>query len=351
MLGWLLGRRRARKRREECNNGMRVIQWRLPDGSRTEFLVPARLSGSMPWARVVRTRTAVLRGSDSDVSSDGRGSGTSQADTGARRRSAHWAWFQMARHSWRQSPTGAGHVRGRAHYRTLRRANGMAASVGIDGLSATGDASHQLSQLPQTDKKNASGTEVFAVIDGAVRLPCKPAKVYQVMTDPNNRKVFKNIVRTLSRQVVYFDALAGVREVEVEQVGRWKFLGFQGTFDARVSVTELWRSREAHYKLIPSQNGGGGGFMRHFSGRWKVLPLRCDSRPGRTDDCDLLPTQDGANASLVITHQEIQPRLVPPPPLSSYLRRIARKTSMDILSDLCEAFQHGGLGKQGAHAV
>lgn len=186
------------------------------------------------------------------------------------------------------------------------------------------------------------GKPVFAVVDGAVRIPAKPLEVFRIMTDPSNRKVFKNIVRTVSRNVVESNVFDGTRVVEVEQVGRWRFLGLRGTFDAKVSVTEMWRSWEAHYRLHPAKRG----FMRHFSGRWKVLPLLCKisssvpSEKDRATTCEVLPASqiEKANESLVITHQEIQPRFIPPSPLAGYFRSIARNTSVDILRDLAHVF-------------
>eukprot|EP00179_Madagascaria_erythrocladioides_P019914 CAMPEP_0198353446 /NCGR_PEP_ID=MMETSP1450-20131203/111331_1 /TAXON_ID=753684 ORGANISM="Madagascaria erythrocladiodes, Strain CCMP3234" /NCGR_SAMPLE_ID=MMETSP1450 /ASSEMBLY_ACC=CAM_ASM_001115 /LENGTH=307 /DNA_ID=CAMNT_0044059581 /DNA_START=89 /DNA_END=1012 /DNA_ORIENTATION=- len=202
----------------------------------------------------------------------------------------------------------------------------------------------------RTDE-NSPGEPMFAVIRAAARIPAKPETVYRVMTDPRNRHIFRNVAAVVSRRVLSEDSWEGVKVVEVVQRATWRFLLFRGSFDAGCLVTERKKSFESQYALTKSKT------MKTLSGHWQIAPLMCDGgdtkpasrwmpfgrrRRAKSSHCRLLPrtlaNMRRANASLVLCFQEVQPALSPPPPIDSYVRRIARKTLSDILADLQSHF-------------
>lgn len=82
------------------------------------------------------------------------------------------------------------------------------------------------------------------------------------------------------------------------------------------------------------------GFMKRFEGRWKVEPILVDEqlchpiRPATLEEYDLCTKGKGRIASKVSLDQLIQPAIVPPPPISWYLRGITTKTTEMIINDL-----------------
>lgn len=84
--------------------------------------------------------------------------------------------------------------------------------------------------------------------------------------------------------------------------------------------------------------------MKRFEGCWRVEPLFVDERmcfplkPKTLGDYDACTKGRGRIGSRVSLEQLIQPAIVPPPPISWYLRGITtRTTEMLILDLLAEA--------------
>ena len=63
-----------------------------------------------------------------------------------------------------------------------------------------------------------------------------PDRAYDIITDRNNRRVFKNIKEVVFRKVLEDNGNRLL--VEVEQLGRWRFLMLSGTFASRVIVEQ-----------------------------------------------------------------------------------------------------------------
>lgn len=86
------------------------------------------------------------------------------------------------------------------------------------------------------------------------------------------------------------------------------------------------------------------GFMKRFEGCWRVEPLFVDERmcfpvkPKNLEEYHACTKGKGRIGSRVSLEQLIQPAIVPPPPISWYLRGITtRTTEMLILDLLAEA--------------
>lgn len=165
-----------------------------------------------------------------------------------------------------------------------------------------------------------------------VNVGLPPDAVYNIVIDPDNRRVFKNIKEVLSRKVVVDEGLRQV--VEVEQAALWRFLWWSGTISVHVLVDQNRADHSMKFKQVKS------GFMKRFEGNWKVKPLfvdehMCDRlKPKTLEEYEQCTGGKGRVGSKVTLDQLIQPAIVPPPPISWYLRGITAKTTEMLIHDL-----------------
>ncbi|XP_020585161.1 uncharacterized protein LOC110027884 isoform X2 [Phalaenopsis equestris] len=159
-----------------------------------------------------------------------------------------------------------------------------------------------------------------------------PDAVFNIVVDPENKRVFKNIKEVISRRVLVDEGLRQV--VEVEQAVIWRFLWWSGTMSIQVMVDQNRRDHTVKFKL------GKSGFMRRFEGIWKVEPLFLDQElcsprePKSWAEYDACSGGKGRVGSMVSLDQLIQPALVPPPPISWYLRGVTERTTEMLIHDL-----------------
>lgn len=82
------------------------------------------------------------------------------------------------------------------------------------------------------------------------------------------------------------------------------------------------------------------GFMKRFEGCWRVEPLFVDEeicsaqRPRTLSEYESCSGAKGRVGSLVTLEQLVQPAIVPPPPISWYLRGITARTTEMLVTDL-----------------
>ncbi|XP_065873777.1 uncharacterized protein [Euphorbia lathyris] len=159
-----------------------------------------------------------------------------------------------------------------------------------------------------------------------------PDAVYNIVTDPDNRRVFKNIKEVISRKVLLDE---GHRQlVELEQAAIWKFLWWSGTISVHVLVDQNRENRTMKFKQLKT------GFMKQFEGCWRVEPVFIDEslcypfKPKTWGEYCSCTGGKGRIGSKVSLDQLIQPALVPPPPISWYLRGITTRTTEMIANDL-----------------
>lgn len=183
------------------------------------------------------------------------------------------------------------------------------------------------SVLEVTQTKNS-----FCEIDVHFSVPLDPDGVYDILTDPNNHRVFKNIKEVTYRKVLENDGNQLL--VELEQLGRWQFLVFSGSFSSRMIIKQNRREHSVLFDLARQ------GVMRRFSGSWKLEPLQgadSDSKPQATgtENSDVDKTSDPTMiGTWVHFHQVLEPTLMPPWPLKGYLRRVTEKVIREMLGDL-----------------
>ncbi|MFQ6637370.1 hypothetical protein Gotur_014007 [Gossypium turneri] len=159
-----------------------------------------------------------------------------------------------------------------------------------------------------------------------------PDAVYNIVTDPDNKRVFKNIKEVISRKVLVDEGKRQV--VDVEQKALWRFLWWSGTISVHVLVDQNGEDNSMKFKQVDA------GFMKKFEGHWRVEPLFVDEetcfpfKPKTWAEYCSCTGGKGRIGSKVSLDQMIQPAIVPPPPISWYLRGITSKTTEMLINDL-----------------
>ncbi|XVE92409.1 hypothetical protein REPUB_Repub01dG0094600 [Reevesia pubescens] len=159
-----------------------------------------------------------------------------------------------------------------------------------------------------------------------------PDAVYNIVTDPDNKRVFKNIKEVISRKVLLDEGQRQV--VEVEQAALWRFLWWSGTISVHVLVDQNREDHSMKFKQVKT------GFMKKFEGHWRVEPVLVDEKtcfpfkPKTWAEYCSCTGGKGRIGSKVSLDQLIQPAIVPPPPISWYIRGITAKTTEMLINDL-----------------
>ncbi|CAL9750995.1 unnamed protein product [Musa acuminata subsp. burmannicoides] len=197
-------------------------------------------------------------------------------------------------------------------------------------LDAWKENSSWVDQPPEIKVSVPKGSLCNLNVNFKVGLP--PDAIYNIVTDPENKRVFKNIKEVISRKVLIDEGLRQV--VEVEQAAIWRFLWWSGTISVHVIVDQNRKDHTVKFQQ------GRSGFMKRFEGCWKVEPLFVDEhlcqpfKPRTWDNYNTCTQGKGRVGSIVSLDQLIQPSLVPPPPISWYLRGITTRTTEMLISDL-----------------
>eukprot|EP00250_Pteridium_aquilinum_P027712 c3555_g1_i1 orf=174-881(+) len=213
----------------------------------------------------------------------------------------------------------------------------MASETALDGVDGDGKTHiedeawaplefvHEPPVLNVTQPKGS-----FCQIDARFSVPLPPDDVYNIITDPNNRRVFKNIKEVAYRKVLEDDGNKQI--VELEQIGRWRFLMISGTFACRVLVEQDKKQHTMIFDLVKQ------GMMKKFSGSWKidgfdVSEASSNGVPSATKDNEHLG-KEAQVGSWITFNQVIEPAVVPPWPLNGYVRGVTGKIVREILGDL-----------------
>lgn len=159
--------------------------------------------------------------------------------------------------------------------------------------------------------------------DSRFELGIPPDAVYNILTDPNNKRVFKNIQEVKYRKVLEDD---GHRQlVELEQLASWRFLWLSGTLSACVLVDQDRSTHMVKYRLAKT------GFMKRFEGTWKIEPLFIDDSGAPVQ----APASGTERVASVVTLQQLwQSVIIPPPPFGGYVRGITTRTTVEMMQEL-----------------
>lgn len=159
-----------------------------------------------------------------------------------------------------------------------------------------------------------------------------PDAVYNIIIDPENKRVFKNIKEVVSRKVLLDEGSRQI--VELEQAAIWKFLWWSGILSVHVFVDQDRRNHTVKFKQ------GRSGFMKKFEGCWKIEPLFVDKEichhldPHTLEEYDSCTTGRGRVGSAITLDQLIEPAILPPQPIAWYVRGITARTTEMLVNDL-----------------
>ncbi|KAG2448905.1 hypothetical protein HYH02_006253 [Chlamydomonas schloesseri] len=151
-------------------------------------------------------------------------------------------------------------------------------------------------------------------VQGRLLLRAPASEVYELLTDyAGCHTVFSNIAAS--------QVLTGPDGgKQVEQLCRWKFLAFSGTFKVQLGVVEDTAARTLLFNLVQSS------FMSDFEGRWAVAPAA--PPPGAA------PAPAGEQWCEVQHTLSVVPAVPVPAPVAFYTRSIFVKQVEGILLDL-----------------
>lgn len=197
-------------------------------------------------------------------------------------------------------------------------------------LQAWRENSHWVDPAPKIEVTVPKGS--LCHLDATAQVGLPPDAVFDIVIDPENKNVFKNIKEVKYRKLLEDE---GHRQlVEVEQAAIWRFLWWSGTISVRVFVEQDRRNHTMKFRLAKE------GFMKKFEGSWTLEPLFVDqegciiSKPTTLEEYESCSHGKGRVASLIKLQQLVQPALVPPPPISWYVRGITARTTEMMVEDL-----------------
>ncbi|XP_024318964.1 uncharacterized protein LOC100824540 isoform X2 [Brachypodium distachyon] len=272
---------------------------------------------------------------------------------------------------------GVGGIKAQMPSEKVRGSCSTAATAGIcleRQLQAWRDDSSWTDQPPEIKVTVPQGSLCNLNLRFKAGLP--PDAVYNIIIDPENRRVFKNIKLTIqgialkkkisllpyprarnsctryysafqevvSRKVLLDEGLRQV--VEVEQAAIWKFLWWSGILSVHVFVDQNRKDHTVKFKQ------GRSGFMKKFEGSWKIEPLFVDKEaclpldPPTLEEYDSCTVGRGRVGSVITLDQLIEPALLPPQPIAWYVRGITARTTEMLVNDLiAETGRLRGLAK------
>lgn len=162
------------------------------------------------------------------------------------------------------------------------------------------------------------------------------SRVYEILTQPDNTQMFRNIKAITYRKVLEDDK-HGRQRIELEHEAEWRFLVFGGRFLTRLFVQQDKQAGTLEFKLAKK------GMMKDFEGRWHVYTKpQQNHTPAPHPHFQLLrwPFQQKAHpeAQQHITVLELEqsmcPNVIPPPPIDRLLKGIAKRQVCNVVEDL-----------------
>lgn len=178
-----------------------------------------------------------------------------------------------------------------------------------------------------------------------IHLP--PDELFDLLTQPDNSGVFRNIKALKSRKIIEDDR-RGRQVIDIEQEAKWRFLCFGGTFSTKLFVHQNRPTREIGFKLKES------GMMKRFEGTWNIRPFNQEAldesfgfnhRQGQHWSAGPMHAFQGfqkrmrggrvaETASLLTLEQSVCPNAIPPKALEKILKGIAARQVRNLIEDV-----------------
>jgi hypothetical protein len=154
----------------------------------------------------------------------------------------------------------------------------------------------------------------MAQISLTARVDFPPDGIYDILTDPDNARLFRNLKECTKRVVLEDDG--NYQKVEVEHSSGWRFLMFHGEFHTSCLVEQDRAKGTMLFHLAKP------GIMKKFEGLWRVAPLMRED--GTVD----------AKQSHVTLEQSLLPAFAFPKPFDHLLKGICKSQIQGMMEDL-----------------
>lgn len=177
------------------------------------------------------------------------------------------------------------------------------------------------------------------------KIPMSCDEIFDIITSPHNHEIFHSVDKPRERRVIK-DNGRGRQEVDMEQVGRWRFGPFKGSFGVKLRVIQDRNAGRMTFKL----RNQGRGYMKQFEGEWDICRYSGELEDELLNPGKIRSSFYGVNKllhsveesivgrhkreSLIRLKQAVQPGFLPPPPLDRILRKIAAAQVKTVIKDL-----------------
>eukprot|EP00889_Picochlorum_renovo_P000505 jgi/Picre1/27535/NNA_000502.t1 len=195
----------------------------------------------------------------------------------------------------------------------------------------------------EVELKSGKSSGLHVKVLGKIPLP--PKEVFDILTNPDNKRVFRSIKRVNYRKVSRIMDM-GRRRLKWSMWVGGGLDPYGVNLLVRMNVFQDRNRGKIKFKLLKSS------LMKDFSGEWTIEPYDKDSLdelvkyPGKKWG----PMHQFSKAmhrfeeslwhtrtdSLVQLRQSVQPRLLPPPPLDRVLKQITLAQVRTIMQDLLD---------------
>lgn len=169
-------------------------------------------------------------------------------------------------------------------------------------------------------------------VEAVMELPLAPNQVYDILVDPSKERIFKDVKKVKKWQVIEDD---GIRQVvQVEQVAKWKYMCFGGTYSSLMKLEQDRQSRTVKFSQFNS------GDSQSFEGVWVVEEKKIDTWQGDrgigTPQNQVSSGSSPASISSIKLIQQLSMSSPPPSTVSRLIGQITANAAKGILRDIYE---------------
>lgn len=169
-------------------------------------------------------------------------------------------------------------------------------------------------------------------VEAIMELPLEPNQVYDILVDPSKERIFKDVKKVNKWQVIEDD---GIRQVvQVEQISKWKYMCFCGTYSSHMKLEQDRKSRTIKFSQFNS------GDSQTFEGVWVVEEKQIDTWKGNKDiglPQNQVPSgTSNPSISSIKLVQQLSLSSPPPSTVSRLIGHITANAAKGILRDIYE---------------
>lgn len=193
---------------------------------------------------------------------------------------------------------------------------------------------HAMAHKAEADVKLhlAKPKETTWRVEAVMEVPLEPNQVYDILIDPSKERIFKDVKKVKKWQVIEDD---GIRQVvQVEQVAKWKYMCFGGTYSSQFKLEQDRQSRTIRFAQFNS------GDSQTFEGVWVVEEKRMHDWKGdgkvRHPQNQTSTSASYPSTSSIKLIQQLSLSSPPPSTVSSLIGHITANAARGIMRDIYE---------------